>query len=368
MQPARRAEVLRTTVREGATEAADCGQFRTAALAAIADVVPYDGACLAMVDPATMLPTTGTTLGLGHARGIRLFVDLEYGPTPDSNSYADLAHTKRGIRGIWEACDGMPEHTTHYNELVRALGMRDEVRMVFRGSDGRCWGYGSLMRAKERSFDDDDVDVLARCLRDLGDGLRGTLLRQVPVELPPVPSGPAVVIVDGHNEIEIATPQALEHLDRLQAEPNRLPDRFMPALAAVLRYRRFGARTAVSRARTADGGWIVIRAGELDGDRVKGRIVVTLEPAQPPAVVSLLAGLWGLTEREGDVLRALLAGRDRRAIARELSISAYTVADHTRSIFLKADVGSRAELVANVLFGQYLPRTGQTVGPDGWFA
>ncbi len=239
--------------------------------------------------------------------------------------------------------------------------------MVFR-SDGRAWGYGSLMRTKEQSFGDDEIDVLARCLRDLGDGLRGTLLRQVPAMLAPVPSGPAVIIIDGHNEVETATAQALAYLDRLHTEPNRLPDRMMPALAAALRYRRFGGQTAISRARTADGDWIVIRAGELDGDRAKGRIVVTLEPAQPPAIVSLLTGLWGLTEREGDVLRALLAGRDRKAIARELTISPYTVADHTRSIFLKAGVGSRAELVASVLFGQYLPRAGQNVRPDGWFA
>lgn len=355
-------------VREAATEAADCGQFRTTALAAVANVVPYDGACLAMVDPATLLPTTGTTLGLGHAHGIRLLVDMEYGTTPDIKSYADLAHTQRGIRGLCESCDGSPRHTIHFNELVRALGMRDEVRMVFRGSDGRCWGYCALMRTNEQSFSDDEIDVLARCLQDLGDGLRVTLLRQAPVTLPPVPSGPAVVIIDGHNEVEVATPQALEYLDRIQAGPNRLPDRIMPALAAVLRYRRFGGQTAISHARTADGGWIVIRAGELDGDRARGRIVITLEPPQPPAIVSLLIGLWGLTEREGDVLRALLAGRDRRATARELTISPYTVADHTRSIFNKAGVSSRAELVATVFFGQYLPRTAQTVRPDGWFA
>ena len=54
----------------------------------------------------------------------------------------------------------------------------------------------------------------------------------------------------------------------------------------------------------------------------------------------------GLTERETDVLRLLVHGLAAKQVARRLGISVLTVGDHQRSLYRKAGVRSRDELVA----------------------
>ncbi|WP_133161821.1 LuxR C-terminal-related transcriptional regulator [Deinococcus koreensis] len=56
-----------------------------------------------------------------------------------------------------------------------------------------------------------------------------------------------------------------------------------------------------------------------------------------------------LTPREGDVLRALSRGLSNKEIARELSISLYTVNDHVKTIYSKLGVSSRAAATRSAL-------------------
>jgi DNA-binding NarL/FixJ family response regulator len=63
--------------------------------------------------------------------------------------------------------------------------------------------------------------------------------------------------------------------------------------------------------------------------------------APPPAFPPLAAGL---TERELEILRRLVIGRTKRAIASELVISPSTVHTHTVHIYDKCGVSTRAGL------------------------
>ena len=56
-----------------------------------------------------------------------------------------------------------------------------------------------------------------------------------------------------------------------------------------------------------------------------------------------------LSPREQEVVRLVMKGLSTRGIAQLLDISPWTVSTHLRRIFLKLNVSSRAEMVAQVL-------------------
>ncbi len=74
-----------------------------------------------------------------------------------------------------------------------------------------------------------------------------------------------------------------------------------------------------------------------------------IENNQQAASLHEIGRLTPLTPREEEVLQLILAGMTNREIAKTLFISENTVKTHVRNIFSKYDVGSRAELISNLL-------------------
>lgn len=68
----------------------------------------------------------------------------------------------------------------------------------------------------------------------------------------------------------------------------------------------------------------------------------------PSVVASGLVDEFGLSDREGEILSALLKGHSLPRIADDLLISKSTVATHTQHIYKKLGLHSKQELIAFV--------------------
>jgi DNA-binding CsgD family transcriptional regulator len=121
----------------------------------------------------------------------------------------------------------------------------------------------------------------------------------------------------------------------------------LPAIVYPVATRaRSGAVTgAHALERGVDGRWVMIEAAPLEGDG-PAKIAVTLRAAAPAETFDLLCRAHALTHRERDIVKALVAGLDTRAVTERLVISRHTVQDHLKSVFLKVGVRSRRELLA----------------------
>lgn len=369
------AERVRSDVDVLSRAGLDLEEFLAEATDSVGRAVPWVAACLGTHDPDSHLLTSARKYGYlsevnshDHEFGL-----VEYGGV-EPTAFTELAASPVPAAGVHLAHDGDVERSTRMDTFMRPFfGFGDEARVVFR-DDGRTWGGMALFRGPDDApFAAEDVAFLATLSTPFARGVRVGMLARVARTAPVAgPTGPAVVIVGADDQVLQMTAGAQEWIGRMAVVPASA-DPYSPVSGLVGAARRYarGETTTPPRARvrTADGLWLVLHASALTGlgDRA-GEVVVTIEEARPPEIVALVVAAFGLTPRERDVTQLVLQGVDTKEIASTLHLSAYTVQDHLKSVFEKAGVRSRRELIARVYFDQYVPRMNSELGPSGWFA
>ena len=347
-------------------------EFLDESLASVARAVPHVGACFATVDPSTLLLTG--TLKFGELAKYADTKDHEWGlmeyGTAEATSFIELAH--RAVPAV--ATASQAGDSPRLNEFMRPnFGFADELRVVMRDR-GECWGGLAMFRGEtEDPFDERDVELLASLSEAMSVGVRTAILGRLAILGPALPPlGPAVVIIGAADEVLQMSVGAEERLGELLTHTNGSdPSGIITSLVGAAR--RFARGETVrpprSRVRARNGMWLVLHATPLSPrDGTHGDVVVTIEEARPPEIVPLVVAAFDLTQRERDVTERVLQGMDTKEIAAAMHLSSYTVQDHLKSVFTKADVRSRRELIARIYFDQYVPRMGTDVGPSGWFA
>lgn len=346
----------------------DLDTFLEESLASVARAVPHVGACLATVDPSTLMLTGTHKYGDLHGRDER---DLEWGlieyGTVEPSSFAELARRDEPALAVGrESSHRVAAFMDPY------FGYSAELRVVFRDR-GTVWGGAALFRdGADGGFDDGDVALLTALSPVMSVGLRAGLLARAASGLPPATAGPAVIIVGADDTVQQMSSGAEERLADLVGSTS-MADPVGVVAGLVGAARRF-ARGEVDtpprcRMRSRSGMWLVLHATGLSPrDGRGGDVVVTIDEARPPEIVPLVVAAFDLTPRERDVTQLVLQGVDTKEIAATIHVSAYTVQDHLKSVFDKAGVRSRRELIARIYFDQYVPRMGTEVGPSGWFA
>ena len=345
-------------------------EFIDEATSSLDTVVPSVAGCVATLDPATAMVATVRKVGAltGRNEGDLAWAQLEYGG--DDPTAMRRIHSSGTIAvGMHDVTGGEVERSPRMAQLMRPeFGFQDEARVVFADRNG-AWGTLSLFRDDDRVFSPEEVAFLADLAPAFTRGIRAGLVAQLG-RVDARPLGPGVVIVDAQDRIAQTTPGAESFLARMAAG---MSDPMMSVHALVTHARRFARgdleQTPRIRARTSDGVWLVLHAAPLGGTAERtGDVVVTIEEARPQEVIDIVAAAFGLTAREREVVAIVLRGADTREIAGEMHVSPYTVQDHLKSVFEKAGVTSRRELVARVYFDHYLPRTGGDLGANGWFS
>ena len=353
----------------------DVETFLEEAVESVGRAVPWVAACLATHDPGTHLLTSARKYG--HLRTVNShdheFGLIEYG-TVEPTAFMELAQAEVPAAGVHLLYDGEIERSARMSTfMVPNFGFGDEARLVFRDG-GQAWGGMALFRGPdEQHFDHGDIEFLASLSSQFARGVRTGMLARLADSPPPTaPSGPAVLIVGSDNQVAQMSMGAEERIaDLITGEA--AGDPLAPVSSLVGAARRYSrGETAApprSRVRGTSGMWLVLHASPLTsfGDRA-GDVVVTIEEARPPEIVALVVAAFDLTARERDVTQLVLQGVDTKEIAATLHVSTYTVQDHLKAVFDKADVRSRRELISRIYFDQYVPRMGAELGPSGWFS
>jgi Response regulator containing a CheY-like receiver domain and an HTH DNA-binding domain len=180
--------------------------------------------------------------------------------------------------------------------------------------------------------------------------------------------GEAETIAEALEEIDAKNPEAVLLDVRLQGQSGLTACREMtekhPDVAVVFltvyedaqyvfEALRAGAKGYMLKRASADDIVNVleqVRAGETIVDPgLAGKIAVRASHLAP-------GRLWpgaelGITQRESEVLRAMVDGLNNKAVAEQLVISEDTVKTHVRSIFRKLGVTDRAQAVSVTLRG-----------------
>jgi len=180
--------------------------------------------------------------------------------------------------------------------------------------------------------------------------------------------GEAETIAEALEEIDAKNPEAVLLDVRLQGQSGLTACREMtekyPDVAVVFltvyedaqyvfEALRAGAKGYMLKRASADDIVNVleqVRAGETIIDPgLAGKIAVRASHLAP-------GRLWpgaelGITQRESEVLRAMVDGLNNKAVAEQLVISEDTVKTHVRSIFRKLGVTDRAQAVSVTLRG-----------------
>jgi len=274
---------------------------------------------------------------------------------------ADVVHNPRGVLTLHEATDGQPERSPIYVEVMAPNGMAQELLVALRSSTGENWGTTRLNRAPgDPMFSEHEINFMSAAAPLIAEGVRRGLLVGEATE-PEQPDAPGLVILTLDGEVESLSPAAGEWFSRLPDDDGRqdgVPTSVLAAATAALRDAENSKAGGVSTARVpmTNGRWAVVQ-GVVTGTNRDSRVTVIIQPAHPDRIAPLLMSIYGLTVREQEVTQRVMRGGSTTELAKALGVSPTTVQQHLKSIFEKADVNSRGELVAKVYFDCYDLRT-----------
>jgi DNA-binding CsgD family transcriptional regulator/GAF domain-containing protein len=326
---------------------------------AIARAIPHHLApCWYTLDPASLLVTSHYDHGVIPELPPE-WLAHEY-REDDCHKLTELARSSQPTSTLHEVTGGDPSSSPRFKRYIEPYGGEQELLLPLRARTGEAWGVLALYRTRgQTQFSSEERELLGMLAPHLAEGARRGLLVGEATE-PEQPGAPGLVVLTDGFETESLTPGVELWLKRLpggEQAPDRLPQAVLSVAGQALRTAdaEVPGEVAFARVLASDGRWIVLHGAVLQTE-ARQRVAVIVEPAHPARISPLLMAAYGLSDREQEIARQVLAGAATAEIADTLHISPHTVQQHLKRIFEKSGVRSRRELVAKVFFTHYEPR------------
>jgi DNA-binding CsgD family transcriptional regulator len=157
---------------------------------------------------------------------------------------------------------------------------------------------------------------------------------------------PGVLLLDEHNRAVSTTEPARWWLEELGFTGDPAHDPLPLAVLAITERARTDPEADV-RLVGASGRWVSMHASPATGGQ-PGHVAVVIQATPSGEIAPLISAVYGFTARERELVEFVLQGCSTREIAERLFISPLTVQTHLKSVFAKAGVRSRRELVGRV--------------------
>jgi len=326
-------------------------EFRIGLFKLLRGVIPFHAACCTTVDPQTQLSTGAVTEEIVEDIHPQLF-EYEYQRT-DFNPYDQLVLSNVPVAALSHATQGDLDQSARYRDVLKPTGLGDELRAALR-YDGVCWGYLTMFRREDMPlFQEAECQWIASLVPSIAYHIRQLILA-LPAAAPSEPhTGPGILTLTDQLDIIASNQAADDWLSSLRRSESIQPDILPRSIRAVCNRALAQAISSPERSQLADakvclhlpeGSFLTIQASLLHGPSQLVQLAVSFERARPIDLLPVLTEAYGLSERERHILDYILQGSSTRAIAASLHISAYTVQDHLKSIFVKTGVSSRREL------------------------
>ncbi|MBV8994941.1 MAG: helix-turn-helix transcriptional regulator [Pseudonocardiales bacterium] len=320
----------------------------------VGTVVPFDLSCWHPTDPSTGL-LAGGIFEIPPTLTARLS-EIEFFEN-DFNSLAELAGRRRPVGILRDETSGQPQRSARYREILRPLGLEEELRAVFVTHSGP-WAAAGLFRQRgARPFNAEEARFITEITRMVAEGFRNALLVSTVGTEQPL-DAPGIVLFGQDGTVLDISPAAARWLAELGGDtgdgPTTLPIQVEQVAAAARAPSQRGSFDKGTRARvlTKSGRWLVLHGTRFSGG---DNTAVIIEAAAPAVVAPLIVEAYGLSDREQQIVPLVIRGASTKQIANVLSLSPLTVQDHLKTIFEKMAIRSRRQIAGKIFFDHYFP-------------
>jgi DNA-binding CsgD family transcriptional regulator len=277
-------------------------------------------------------------------------------------------HMPQTLHGVYKISDFVSKKELHsmeglYQQFLRPLGIEDQILFFLPNVNPGKWSElaqadhtltGFILNRSHCNFTERDRLILnllrphifqAHCNAQQYQHLAQEL-NQIQQSLHHL----GVVIIDLEGQIKSIAPQAAIWLETYFSKPTgflKLPDHLWSWVKHQVTslYQATGLLPAYLPLHIEKAGRkLVIR---LVIDQTRSRYFLLLEE-QTRSCLHLLA-LLGLSQRETEVLSWVIQGKDNKTIATQMNLHMSTVRKHLENIYLKWEVQSRTEAIAQAL-------------------